>query len=127
MNLEATEDQHPQGQLAERISVSWSQPRCWHGDTVVIRVRTERVPDGHAVQLEVYDQAGAVQIEQLPNQQIANNAKDVNYTLDWKTKLTQPPPYPAQFIVRATVPVLNNLTADSDPMAVDLIPPLFSA
>jgi len=126
MNLEDSEDHNVPGQLAERITVSWSQPRCWHGDTVVIRVRTERVPDGYAVRLQVYDQAAAVQIEQLTNAQIANNAKDVNYTLDWKTKLTQPPPYPAQFIVRATV-ILLNITADSDPMDVDLIPPLFSA
>ena len=126
MNLENTEDHNIPGQVVERVIVSWSKPRCWHGDSVVIRVRTDRVTDGYLVRLQVYDQAAVVQIEQLPNQPIANNKLDVPYTLNWKTLLTQPPPYPSRFVVRATV-ILLNQTAVSDPMDVDLIPPLFSA
>jgi hypothetical protein len=126
MILEDTENHNIPGQLAERVTVSWSKPRSWHGDSVVIRVRTERVSDGYLVRLQVYDQAAVTLIEQLPNQPIANNKIDLNYTLNWKTRLAQPPPYPNRFLVRATI-ILLNITADSDPMDVDLIPPLFSA
>ena len=126
MNLEDAENHNLMGQLTERISVSWSKARCWHGDEVKIRVATERVPDGYLVRLQVYEQAGVVQIEQLVNKPLTDNKLEVDYKLDWKTRLTQPPPYPTQFVVRATVITLN-LTATSEPMEVDLIPPVFSA
>ncbi|HZS56458.1 MAG TPA: hypothetical protein VFA65_18780 [Bryobacteraceae bacterium] len=127
MNVENTHDTVNPAQLTERVTVSWSQPRCWHGDDVTIRVRTERVTDGYMIQLQVLAQGAANHFHQLANQPITGNKLDVPYTLNWKTLLPQPPPYPTQVQVRATVVGLNNVTALSDPMAVDLIPPLHSA
>lgn len=127
MNVENTQDTVNPAQLAERIIVNWSTPRCWHGDSVTIRVRTERVPDGSLVRLRIFAQGAPNHFDQLVNQPITGNKLDVPYTLDWKTKLVQPPPYLTQVQVSATVQVLNNVTALSDPMAVDLIPPLHSA
>lgn len=126
MNIDDQEDRDIPGQLTAAITVNWAQPRAWHGDIVTIRVRTNRVPDGYNVQLRIFPDGVNNHFDQVPNQPIADNKLDFDYTLDWKTKLPQPAPYPALFRVEAAVIALN-INALSDTLAVDLIPPLFSA
>ena len=125
MDFEDNCDRVVPAALTESVVVSWAKPRCWHGDTVIIRVRSERVADGSNIQLQIFAQGAGAHFHQLPNQQIANNQLDFNYKLDWKTLLA--PPYPTQVQVRATVVELALTSPLSEVMDVDLIPPVFSA
>ena len=126
MDFEDNVDRVVPAPLTERIVVYWSKARCWHGDNVFIRVRTERVIDGSTIELKVFAQGAAAHFHQIPNQNITNNQLDYEYKLDWKPHLN-PPPYPTQVEVTARVVEVNITSARSPVMDVDLIPPLFSA
>jgi hypothetical protein len=125
MDFEDNVDRVVPAPLTERVVVYWSKPRCWHGDNVLIRVRTERVIDGSTIELKVFAQGNPAHFHQLPNQNITNNRLDYDYKLDWKTVLN--PPYPTQVEVTARVVEVNITSPRSPVMDVDLIPPLFSA
>jgi hypothetical protein len=126
MDFEDNVDRVVAAPLTERVVVYWSKPRCWHGDNVYIRVRTERVIDGSTIELSVFAQGQPAHFDRPPNQNITNNRLDFDYRLDWKTALPAPP-YPTQVEVTARVVQLNLTSARSPVMHVDLIPPLFSA
>ena len=126
MDFEDNCDRIVPAPIPSRIIVSWSKPRCWHGDHVFIRVRTERVLDNSTIELRVFEQGGGAAFDAtIPNQPITNNKLDYDYTLNWKTKVN--PPYFTQVEATARVVELNLTSARSDTMDVDLIPPLFSA
>lgn len=123
MDFEGDHDNTVPAPLTETVQVSWSKARSWHGDTVTIRVRTARVRSGDNVRLEIHVAGGAA-FHTLPNQPIQNNTLDYDYQLDWKTMVIPPG---SMFEVTAHLVELNLTSARSEPMAVDLIPPLFSA
>lgn len=129
MDFEDNHDHTVPAPLTEAVQVSWSVARSWHGETVTIRVRTARVPDGDTVQLKIRP-VGNPEFDTLPGLgaqplRIAKNALDHNYVIDWKTKAV--PPASVLFEVTAQLVELQITSAPSEPMAVDLIPPLFSA
>jgi hypothetical protein len=125
MHFDSPNDLVVPAQLTASITVSWSKPRCWHGDRVTIRVRTQRVIDGSLLRVQIFVHGAGNHFDQIhPNPTITNNAANIDYTLDWQTKLN--PPYPTQVDVKATLFVLG-IDALSDPMDIDLIPPLHSA
>jgi hypothetical protein len=107
--------------------VSWSRERCWHGETVKIRVRCSFVPDGTRVDLAIQPQGGGGgAIVNIPNLAINGGVLDHDYVVDWSAIVI--PGGAVAFEVIATLPAFNNLPSPpSAPMIVDLIPPLFSA
>ncbi len=109
-------------QVTPTLQVNWSQHRAWHGDTVKILVRTQMVNDGTKVKLEVKPKGGTP-IESFTKDTVTGNTLDKDYKIDWK-KL-QVPEDSQEFVVTATLTDFN-VTADSDSLFVDLVPPLFS-
>ena len=112
------------GVVHPKLQVAWSRRRAWNGETVTIQVRTELVNDGTEVKLEIHSQDGKVAIDTFEKETITGNKLDKPYKIDWKAKNLKEDPH--QFVVKATVKALS-LTADSATMAVDLVPPVFSA
>jgi hypothetical protein len=109
--------------LTPTIRVSWSRARAWHGETVVIRVRCQFVPDGTQLALDVTTAAN-VAVETIGNLTINAGTKDHNYVLDWKV-----------IAIAAGSEVFNvvgrlpqyPITSAPSALAVDVEPPLFSA
>lgn len=107
------------------IRASWSRERCWHGETVKIRVRCTYVPNGTRVDLNIQPQGGAP-MDNVPNLQINGGVLDHDYQVNWQAIAV--PVGSTAFEVIAVLPNFGNLTsAPSPPMLVDLTPPLFSA
>ena len=82
------------------LRVSWSQDRCWHGDTVKIHVRAWFVPDGTRVDLSI-NPTGVAAIATIPNLQINAGVLDHDYLVDWSTLVIA-----ASFYL-AVVPLIN--------------------
>jgi hypothetical protein len=111
--------------LTPTLRVSWSQPRCWHGDTVKILVRSTYVRNGGLITLNIYVVGNPVAVDTIANVVINGNSLDHTYKVDWKNKVV--PPNSTNFEVTATLTTPNIVSAASAPMAVDLIVPVFSA
>ena len=124
MDFEDNHDTVVPAPLPELIQVSWSRSRCWHGETVTIRVRTQRIPDGSMVRLEVAAQGGAA-FHVLPQQALQNDQIDYAYPFDRDSTVI--PLNTTDFVVTATAVLLNLTSPPSEPLTVDLRPPLFSA
>jgi hypothetical protein len=125
MRLEDDQDTSTRGRLSSTIRVFWSRERCWNSDIVKIYVRTSLAADGEKVELKIFpadDQSKAVTI---PNLAVADNKVDYFYKMDWKGKGL--PAKTTEFIVTARLKDLNITSPWSDPLTVDLLPPLFSA
>ena len=111
------------GVVTPKLQVSWSRHRAWHGDTVAILVRTELVKNGTKVKLEIHVKDGQ-SLDTLDKGTITDNRHTKIYKIDWKNKKLKADV--REILVTATIKDLD-LTADSDPLLVDLVPPLFSA
>jgi hypothetical protein len=111
------------GIVTPKIQVSWSRHRAWHKDTVRILVRTELVKDGTKVKLEIKIKGGK-SLDTLDKGTISGNANSQDYQIEWKSKKLDP--VTAEVVVTATIKDLA-LTADSESMFVDVIPPLLSS
>lgn len=121
-------DQHDKvvpAPLPSTIQVSWSQPRAWHGDTVTIRVRTSFVKNGSNIEILVFPDGSVNSLDGPIAKTIQNNQLDHQYKIDWKGKVI--PANTNAFKLTAKVVELNLTSALSEPMLVDLSPPLFSA
>ena len=88
-----------------------------------ILVRTELVKDGTKVKLEIKAKGGKT-LDTLAKGAINNNANDQDYKIDWKSKKLKPEE--GEVVVTASTKD-PDLSADSEPMLVDLMPPLFSS
>jgi hypothetical protein len=111
--------------IVPTLRVSWSQDRCWHGDTVKIRVRAWFVPDGTRVDLSI-NPTGAAAIATIPNLQINAGVLDHDYLVDWSTLVIAAGS--KDFEVTAVLPTMLNVAAPAaKAIQVDLPPPLFSA
>jgi hypothetical protein len=111
------------GVLTPKIQVTWSRHRAWHGETLKILVRTELVKDGTKVKLEIKTKGGKT-LHTLEKGSITGNANNQDYKIDWKSKRLKSEE--GEVVVTASVKD-PALTADSEPMLVDLEPPLFSS
>ena len=111
--------------LTPVLRVSWSQPRCWHGDSVTIRVRSNYVKDGGQITLNIYAVNDNNAIDTIANIPINGNKLDVPYTVNWKTKVV--PANSTYFEVKATLTTPAITSPASAAMAVDLVVPVFSA
>jgi hypothetical protein len=111
------------GVVTPKVQVSWARHRAWHKDTVRILVRTELVKDGTKVKLEIKLKGGK-SLDTLDKGTISGNANSQNYLIDWKSKKLDP--VTAEVVVTATIKDLA-LTADSESLFVDVIPPLLSS
>jgi hypothetical protein len=111
------------GIVTPKIQVTWSRHRAWHGETVKILVRTDLVKDGTKVKLEIKSKDGKT-LDTLDKGNITANANNQDYKIDWKAKKLTPDT--KEFVVTASIKD-PALTADSESMFVDLVPPLFSA
>ncbi len=111
--------------LTPVLRVSWSQPRCWHGDDVNILVRSSYVIDGGQLTLDIYAVGNVAAVDTIPNLTINGNSLDHTYKVDWKNKVV--PPNSTLFEVKATLAVPAIVSPASAPMAVDLVVPVFSA
>jgi hypothetical protein len=111
-------------QLPVTLGVSWSRARSWHGEDVTIQVRSSRVVNGGQITLEIFPVGHPNALDTLPTQTMNGATLDHVYTIDWKAKAV--PAGAARFVVRATLAVPKIVSPDSDPLAVDLTPPLFS-
>lgn len=129
MDFEDDHDHTVPAALNESVHVSWSHPRSWHGETVTIRIRTTRVRNGDTLQLKIRAAGIDPAFHTLPGGgdgpiNITDNSLDFAYKIDWKGK-----PVPAnstQFEVIARLNELMIESAPSEPMSVDLVPPIFS-
>ncbi len=110
--------------LTPVLRVNWSKPRCWHGEAVNILVRSSYVKDGGQITLVIYPKGDPNAVDTLAPLAINGNALDHAYTVNWKNKPV--PPNAKEFEVKATL-ANPNVTATSEAMAVDLLPPVFSA
>src|SRR6188472_3814051 len=111
--------------LTPTLRVSWSKPRSWHGENVTISLRSQYVKDGGQVTLEILaTNDRTTPVETLGPLTLNNNRLDHVYRIDWKTK-----PVPAGAVTFEVKAILANpnTVATSDPMAVDLVVPVFSA
>jgi len=107
------------------LRVSWSQDRCWHGDTVKIHVRAWFVPDGTRVDLSI-NPTGVAAIATIPNLQINAGVLDHDYLVDWSALVIAAGS--KNFEVTAVLPTMANVAAPAaKAIQVDLPPPLFSA
>jgi hypothetical protein len=111
------------GVVTPGIQVTWSRHRAWHGETVSILVRTELVKDGTRLKLEIKVKDDKL-LDSLDKGTIAGNANSQTYKIDWKgKKLTADA---TEFVVTATIKDYG-ITADSESLFVDVVPPMFSA
>jgi len=122
--FEGEQDTLIQATVHPRLHVEWSQRHAWHGQTVTIQVRSELLNDGTAVKLDVQDKDGKV-LDTFAAETLTGNKLDKPYKIDWSAKNL--PEDPHTFVVKATVTAPVALHAQSEPMAVDLVVPLFSA
>ena len=112
-----------QGIVTPKIQVTWSRHRAWHGETVKILTRTELVKDGTKLKLEIKAKGGK-KLDTLEKGTIKTNANDQEYKIDWKSKKLKPEE--GEVVVTASIKD-PAITADSEPMLVDLEPPVFSS
>jgi hypothetical protein len=113
------------GQLTPVLRVSWSQPRCWNGDTVTILIRSSYIKDGGLIDLAINAVGHPAPVDTVLGLVINGNSLDHAYVVDWKNKVV--PVNSIQFEVTATLRVPNVVSAASDPLSVDLLVPVFSA
>jgi hypothetical protein len=111
--------------LTPVLRVSWSQPRCWHGDNVTIRVRSVYVKDGGQITLNIYAVGNVNAIDTIPNLVLNGNTLDYAYTVNWKNMVI--PANSTFFEVKATLTTPAIDSPASAAMAVDLVVPVFSA
>ena len=104
------------------LRVAWTCARAWHGDKVKIAVRTEMVKNGAKLKLEISPKNSAV-IDTIAGEVIQDNKNDKEYTINWKTKTL--PADISEYIVKATLEDFA-ISAESNPLLVDLKPPAFS-
>jgi hypothetical protein len=110
-------------EVTPAIRVSWTKARAWHGEKVLIAVRTDLVKNGAKLTLEIYPKGNAV-IDTLPNETIQDNKRDKEYSIEWKSKTL--PEGVSEFLVKASLPEFQ-IEAESDSLWVDLVVPAFSA
>jgi hypothetical protein len=111
--------------LTPTLRVSWSQPRCWHGENVKILVRSTYVKDGGQITFNIYAVGNPAAVDTIANVVINGNSIDYVYKVNWKNKVV--PANSTNFEVTATLTTPNIVSAASNPMAVDLVVPVFSA
>jgi hypothetical protein len=111
------------GVIAPKIQVTWSRHRAWHGETVSILVRTEFVKDGTKLKLEIRVKDDKL-LDSLEKGTITSNANSQDYKIDWKAKKLKPDV--TEVVVTASLKD-PAITADSESLFVDLVPPMFSA
>ena len=111
------------GVVTPKIQVTWSRHRAWHGETVGILVRTELVKDGTKLKLDIKVKDGD-SLGTLTKGIISGNANRQDYKIDWKAKKLTPDV--TEVVVTAST-IDPKLTADSESLFVDLVPPMFSA
>jgi len=110
------------GVVTPKLQVSWSRHRAWHKETVRILVRTELIKDGTKVKLEIKTKAGKT-IDTLDKGTLSGNANNQDYKIEWKDKKLDP--VTAEVVVTASIKD-PALTADSEPLFVDVVPPVLS-
>jgi hypothetical protein len=123
-DFEGDQDTLIQAVVHPKLHVEWSQRRAWHGQTLTIQVRSELLNDGTTVKLEVQSENGKA-VDTFAAETINGNKLDKPYKIDWSAKNL--PEDPHKFVVKATVTAPVALNAQSEPLAVDLVVPLFSA
>ncbi len=110
-------------ELEREVNVTWSRTRCWHGETVTIRVRTNNVPDGTAVILRIFPDGVADEIVSVDGLTINSSSLDHDYVIDWGAVAI--PDGATEFVARA---VIDGTPSDPSPkLFVDLEIPVFSA
>ncbi|MBM4441711.1 MAG: hypothetical protein FJ027_14955 [Candidatus Rokubacteria bacterium] len=76
--------------LVERVAPTVltlvSRARCWHGEDIVIRVRTTAVPDDAAVELKILVVGSDAEVDSVKDLKITSGALNHTYTIDWKAK-----------------------------------------
>lgn len=122
--FEGNQDSLIIGVVQPKLQVAWSRRRAWHLETISIQVRSELVNDGTTVKLVVHSQDGKLVIDTFDSETITGNKLDKVYKIDWNSKSLKENPH--TFTVTATVKS-PPLTAESAVLAVDLVPPQFSA
>lgn len=119
------EDSHNKliaGIVNPKIQVAWSRHRAWHKETVRILVRTDFVKDGTKVKLEIKIKDGKT-LDTLDKGTITGNANNQDYKIEWKDKKLDP--VTAEVVVTASIKD-PAVTADSESLFVDTVPPLVS-
>jgi hypothetical protein len=107
------------------LRVAWARRRCWHGETVGIDVRTECFKSGQAdLKLTIQDSDGTV-IDDV-NLKVKDPGLLHNYDVKWKDKEPLLSAERYRFTVKAQIAAYG-LEALSEPLEVDVEPPLLSA
>lgn len=122
--FETDHDVPKAGQISRKLRVEWSKRRTWHGEQVTIRVRSENVEDGLAVEVTIQGTDGT-EVEKVNAGTLAGNKLDHAYTIQWKDKVL--PAGLTQFVVVAATKTPDLTSPQSLPLHVDLAPPVFSA
>lgn len=122
MNKEGINNEQHLLVLGPALQVHWSQRRGWHGDEVVLCVRSEGAKNDLDVDLKILGGADAKEIDKASGK-CASSKLDHKYTINWKDK-----PYAKNREFQAKASAGPKLSADSPTkLAVDLEPPIFSA
>lgn len=107
------------------LRVAWTRRRCWHGETVGITVRTECFKgDKVDLKLTIQDSAGtAIDTIDLT---VKDPGLVHDYPVKWQPKQDLLSAERYLFTVKAQIAAYG-LEALSEPLAVDVEPPLLSA
>jgi hypothetical protein len=115
-------------QIVERVTptvlVLPSKARAWHGEDIVIRVRTTAVPDTAKVELKIIAVRGSEEVDSVKNLSLASGVLDHTYTISWKTKTV--PAGAREFAAQAVITDPALTSALSPSFFVDLVEPFFS-
>jgi hypothetical protein len=121
------EDNHDNKLLAQVVPVvlaEWSRVRAWHGEKVIIAVRTSRVPDGSVVEVKILTKSDGTEVDTIGGLKIAGSKVDHEYEIKWKDKPVSAENH--EFVLKATVADPAVESELSPALFVDLEPPVLS-
>jgi len=111
------------GGLRRGAYLVWDRERCWHGEKVGVCIRTEKVDSGAKVDIDIAPEGPGDPVDTLRGKSLTDGKIDQVYTVDWKGK---PLGKTREFVLKATIDGKLK-EGPSNPLYVELDPPVFSA
>ena len=111
------------GGLRRGAFLVWDRERCWHGEKVGVCIRTEKVDSGVKVDIDIAPKTGGDAVDTLQGEALTDGKIDHEYTVNWKGKALGKT---REFVLKSIIDGKLK-EGPSDPLYVELDPPVFSA